>query len=259
MSGSQAILAAEQVSLQRPDEDGQMQTVIDSVSMNCAIGEVVAVVGSSGSGKSTLLRLFNRLLEPSSGRILFDGQDIRTMDPPGLRRQVTLVPQKPYLFEGTVQDNLSTVARLHNDPLPDFSQAGHRQLLDLCQVSAGWLDRDGQRLSLGQQQRVCLARALAGESQVLLLDEPTSALDPPTAESLARTFRDLVSEKELALLLVTHDFRVAEQCADRLVVLSDGQIVEEGPAVEVIAAPQSPLTREFMGRSKQSAAKRGEP
>lgn len=242
------LLQVNQVTASRPGERGMPQTVVKQASLEVHPGEVVVVVGPSGSGKSTLLRLCNRLMEPDSGQVLFAGQDVRTQEPPVLRRQVALVAQKPYLYQGTVRSNLAKPADLQNAQPPDLSSPSYSELLTLCQVDTDWLDRDGRRLSIGQQQRVCLARALMGNARLLLLDEPTSALDRPTAEALAKTFRALVANGELGLLLVTHDLRIAELCADRVLVMIDGRIVEEGPAVQVLTAPQDPAVREFVGQ-----------
>lgn len=238
------LLQAERVHLARPGQGGADQAVLDDVSLTAGAGELVAVVGPSGGGKSTLLRLFNRLLEPDSGRVLFAGQDVRQLDPPQLRAEVALVPQKPLLFAGTVRDNLTAPARLRRQTPPDDAELN--TLLDLCRIESDWLDRDGRRLSVGQQQRVCLARALAGPSRALLLDEPSSALDWPTAEALAGTFRDLADRKRLAVLLVTHDLRIARHCADRLAVLIDGRIVADGPVGEVLADPGSAAAETFL-------------
>jgi putative ABC transport system ATP-binding protein len=245
MSGS-PLLEAANVSASRFFEDDQPRRVVDNVSLTVAEGEVLAIVGPSGSGKSTLLRLFNRLLEQDSGRILFAGKSVAESDPPALRAQLPLVPQKPFLFKGTVADNLNASARLRHTAPPDLGSDEAKAILSLCQVAEEWLPRDGSRLSIGQQQRVCLARALFGPCRGLLLDEPTSALDRPTAEQLAKTFRQLARERELAMIIVTHDLRVAEICADRVAILIDGKVVEEGKASRVMNDPQHEQARAFV-------------
>ena len=129
------------------------------------------VAGPSGSGKSTLLRLLNRLADPVSGTVRYEGADVRERDPLELRREVCLVPQLPALLEGTVEDNIRFAAELAGRE-PDVAR-----LLDLAGLDASFAARDSGKLSVGEQQRVMLARALALEPRVLLLDEPTSALD----------------------------------------------------------------------------------
>jgi putative ABC transport system ATP-binding protein len=240
------LLQARAVSVSRPGEAGRLQRVLQDTTVHVDAGEVLAVVGPSGGGKSTLLRLFNRLLEADTGEILLDGVNIRTIDPPLLRARIPLVSQKPFLFSGTVRDNLQASARLRRSVLPDLNDPERQELLELCQLNPAWLDRDARKLSIGQQQRICLARALLGPCQALLLDEPTSALDRPTADLLAQTFRELASRKNLAMIVVTHDLRLAEYCADRLALLLNGSVVEEGPAARVLSHPATAEARQFL-------------
>lgn len=239
-------LQAISVTASRAGEDGRRQSVVNEANLSVNAGEVLAIVGPSGSGKSTLLRLFNRLLEPDSGEVLFAGENIQKLDPQSLRASLPLVAQKPYLFSGTVQENLQASARLRRSVPPVFSDPESQEILELCQVDTSWLPRDGRKLSIGQQQRVCLARALFGPCQALLLDEPTSALDRPTADLLAKTFRQLAEKKKLAMIIVTHDLRVAELCADRVAILLDGEIIEEGPAEKVMQSPETESARKFL-------------
>ena len=240
------LLQARQVIASRPKETGGLQRVLAKTTLEVNSGEVLAIVGPSGSGKSTLLRLFNRLLEPDSGEILLAGEDVRNLSPPTLRTHIPLVTQKPFLFPGSVRHNLQTPARLRQMELPDFNDPALLELLELCHVDSSWLDRDARKLSVGQQQRVCLARAMVGPCQVLLLDEPTSALDRPTADQMALTFRQLAREKGLAIVFVTHDLRLTERCADRVAFLSNGAIVEEGSASQLLHHPETPEVRAFL-------------
>lgn len=246
MSRAEPLLAARGVSFSRRIDDGRRQPVLQAVDLQVDSGEILAVVGPSGSGKSTLLRLFNRLLEPDRGQILLAGQDIRTLPPPLLRTRIPLVAQKPFLFSGTVRNNLQIPARLRRAALPDIEGPEIQEILDLCQVSPSWLDRDAHKLSIGQQQRVCVARSLVGPCQALLLDEPTSALDRPTADQLAQTFHQLARKRGLAMIFVTHDLRIIERCADCVVLLLDGTVVEEGPTDQVLHHPATDAAREFL-------------
>lgn len=240
------LLQAENVRVSRPAESGGLRQVLKGASLQVASGEVLAVVGPSGSGKSTLLRLFNRLLEPDHGRILIEGEDVRSFAPPELRARVPLVAQKPFLFAGTVGDNLQTPARMRRAGLPDLESPVVRELLELCQVDPAWINRDARKLSVGQQQRICVARALVGPCQALLLDEPTSALDRPTADLMAHTFRQLARKRNLAIIFVSHDLRLTERCADRVALLLDGAIAEEGPPARVLHAPATEAARAFL-------------
>ncbi|WP_305045749.1 ATP-binding cassette domain-containing protein [Geoalkalibacter sp.] len=226
--------------------DGKSRLVLDGLSLRLASHLITAVVGPSGCGKTTLIRLANRLEEPDAGRILLAGRDVRSLDPLDLRRRVGLVGQLPFMFPGTVLDNLGKTFALRRmtAPAPDSEQM--LELLDLCQIPPELLGQDARRLSPGQQQRVSLARALIAGPDVLLLDEPTSALDRPTADRLSMMLRDLARSRGLTILMVTHDLRLAERCAERLAFLNEGRILEEGAAGEVLRNPRHESLRRFL-------------
>jgi putative ABC transport system ATP-binding protein len=176
-----------------------------------------ALVGPSGSGKSTLLRLLNRLADPDEGSVRFHGTDVRELDPLELRRRVGLVPQLPAPIAGTVADNVCFGPRLHGeqvDPEPPLRLAG---------LDPSFADRDASRLSVGEQQRVMLARALALEPEVLLLDEPTAALDEDAKRAVEETLAGL---PVVSLVLVTHERAQAERLADRVIRLEGGRIAK---------------------------------
>jgi putative ABC transport system ATP-binding protein len=253
MAHSPPLLKVDRVDASHVNETGNRQIVLKQVSVCVDAGEVVAVIGPSGSGKSTLLRLCNRLIEPDAGQILYEGRPISEINPPELRKQVGFLSQKPFLYQGSVRHNLSIPAKLAKKPMPDFAGDQFLELLDLCQVHSDWLDREARKLSVGQQQRVCLARVLMGHCRVLLLDEPTSALDPPTADALTQTFRKLALTGKLAILLVTHDLYLPKICADRMVVLLNGCVVEEGPVAELIRSPKNEAVRRFLVRTDAPA------
>jgi len=172
-----------------------------------------AVLGPSGSGKSTLLRLLNRLADPERGEVLFTGQDVRELDPLELRRRACLVPQLPAPFPGSVADNVAYGPRLCD------READVGRCLSLAGLSADYAAREASRLSVGEQQRVMLARALALEPAVLLLDEPTAALDEAARDAVERALGGL----ELSMVVVTHDPAQAERLADRVVRLGEGR------------------------------------
>jgi ABC-type sulfate/molybdate transport systems ATPase subunit len=175
------------------------------------------VLGPSGSGKSTLLRLLDRLADPDTGRVRFRGDDVRMLDPLTLRRRAVLVPQLPAPVPGTVADNVNYGPRLLGreiDPGPPLELAG---------LGRSFAERDAQRLSVGEQQRVMLARALALEPEVLLLDEPTAALDEVAKAGVERALDRLRGRSGLSLVLVTHERAQAERLAGRVVELRDGR------------------------------------
>ncbi|MFA5515705.1 MAG: ATP-binding cassette domain-containing protein [Desulfuromonadales bacterium] len=242
-------LRLEEVRKSRPGRDGLPVQILRGISLTAAAGQLTAIIGPSGGGKSTLVRLLNRLEDPDAGRILLDGQDLRLIDPLRLRQRVALTPQKPYMFEATVLENLQRVALYQGSAVPDPAAAGFREILSLCRLEAELLPRAARSLSLGQQQRVSLARALLTGPEALVLDEPTSALDRPTGDRLADTLREVCRRRRLTVLMVTHDLRLAERIADRLAFLADGQILEEGLTADLLARPQSEGLRRFLDTS----------
>lgn len=174
-----------------------------------------AVLGPSGAGKSTLLRLLNRLADPEAGRIVFRGEDVREFDPQALRREVCLVPQLPALVEGTVADNLSFAGSFGSGV-----EADPDTLLPLAGLDPSFAERDASQLSVGEQQRVMLARALALEPKVLLLDEPTSHLDEESRDVIEDALSTLRENSGISLILVTHDREQAERLSEHVVELA---------------------------------------
>jgi putative ABC transport system ATP-binding protein len=198
--------------------------------LTCSLREgASALVGPSGSGKSTILRLLNRLADPEEGRVTYRGEDVREREPRALRREVCLVPQLPALIEGTVAENIEFAAS-QNGGEPDLDR-----LLRLSGLDPGYAERDSGRLSVGEQQRVMLARALALEPRVLLLDEPTSALDEDARDAVEATLTELRARLDLATVTVTHDPAQARRLADWIVRVDAGRAVEQGAAAEILA------------------------
>jgi putative ABC transport system ATP-binding protein len=185
------------------------------------------IVGPSGVGKSSLLRLLNRLADPSAGTVRYRGRDLREHDVLKLRREVGLVPQLPALLEGTVGDNVLFGPRLAK------RAADVAESLRLAGLDPAFEPRRADALSVGEQQRVMLARTLALQPSVLLLDEPTAALDDSSKEAIERTLRDLRERLGLSYVLVTHDLDQAARLADRVLVLEPGALSEAPP----LAAP----------------------
>ena len=183
-------------------------------------GAVTAIVGPSGAGKTSLLRCLNRLEEPARGRVTLDGVDVREIDPPELRRRVGMIFQTPVLFEGGVRGNLGY-------GLNGVSEEKLARALDEAGLPRSFLERDSVALSVGQAQRVCIARALVREPEVLLMDEPTSALDKDASARVERLIGSL-ADSGIAIAVVTHDLAQARRIADRGVLRVDGRIVAAG-------------------------------
>ncbi len=201
--------------------------VLDSVSTAVPPG-ATAIVGPSGAGKSTLLRLLNRLADPDAGTISYRGRSLGEYEPLALRREVSLVPQLPALLEGTVESNLRYAAQLAGKALDSG------RCLELAGLDPGFAGRDVAKLSVGEQQRAMLARALSQEPAVLLLDEPTSALDHAARDAIEATLAELRRELEISVVLVSHDPEQARRLSDWVVRLQDGRAIEAGPVAEVL-------------------------
>jgi putative ABC transport system ATP-binding protein len=180
-------------------------------------GGATALLGPSGSGKSSLLRLLNRLTDPASGSVLFHGEDVRSLDVLELRRRAVLVPQLPAPLPGSVAENVSYGPRLTG------READVEGCLARAGLDASYAGREAERLSVGEQQRVMLARALALEPEVLLLDEPTSALDETARDGVERTLAEL-ARSGVAMVLVTHDRGQAERVASAVIRLRAGRV-----------------------------------
>ena len=202
---------------------------VRGVTLDIAQGEFVALVGASGSGKSTLLKTVNRLVEPTSGAVFLDGEDVRDQSPPDLRRRIGYVFQSIGLLPHmSVAENIGLTPRLVGERLPDERIA---ELLELVELDPAMASRLPAELSGGQRQRVGVARALAGDSHLLLMDEPFGALDPITRGQLGNRVRGLHRELGLTTVMVTHDMAEALLLATRVLVMDGGRIVaDETPA-----------------------------
>ena len=223
----QAVLRADGLGRRVP-----AKVLVEDARFEVLPGETLAIVGPSGSGKTSLLRLLNRLDEPTSGTMYLDGVDYRQIPPRQLRRRVGMVMQRPYLFPGTVADNLRFGPRERGEELSD-SQA--EELLARVGL-AGYGSRDSANLSGGEAQRVSFARTLANSPGMLLLDEPTSALDDDAKREVEAIIQKIVGEKGISCVLVTHDTAQAVRLARRALVLEVGRIVRGGTVAEVLRA-----------------------
>lgn len=226
--------------------------VVDNVSMVVPDGALAVIVGTSGSGKTTLLRMINRLVEPSSGRILIDGRDIATMPAHELRRHIGYAIQGHGLFpHRTVGQNIATVPNLLGWDRARVS-ARVEELLDLFQLDpAEFRDRYPSQLSGGQQQRVGVARALAAAPSLLLMDEPFGALDPIIRARAQEDLRQLQRRLGTTIVLVTHDMNEAIHLGDRIAVMDRAKLLQYDTPQEIVTRPATSFVGELLGSGER--------
>jgi len=226
------------------------KAAVKDLSLQVAQGEFCVLLGTSGSGKSTTLKMINRLVEFDSGDIRFAGESIRQLNARTLRRRMGYAIQSIGLFpHWTVQKNIATVPELLGWPRAQINER-ITALLALLNLDAQLLKRYPHQLSGGQQQRVGVARALAADPEVLLMDEPFGALDPVTRGALQQEMLRIHRLSGRTIVLVTHDIDEALTLADRIVLMDNGGIVQQGRPVELLTRPENDFVRDFFGRTE---------
>ncbi|SIS36900.1 ABC transporter ATP-binding protein [Salimicrobium flavidum] len=215
---------------------------LKNISLSVDKQEIAILFGPSGSGKSTLLYLFNRLIDPEQGEIFYKGKPIDDFSITGLRQNVGLLLQSPNLFPGSVLDNLKYGPSLTGS----WKEGDEKRLLEYVQLPQDLRDRDVDHLSGGQQQRVSLARTLANEPEVLLLDEPTSALDNNTAEEIEIVLKELIEEKGLTMVMVTHQLDQVRRMGTKGMFMNEGTIQETGGLPGMLDNPETLELKEYL-------------
>lgn len=227
---------------------------LKNVSIDIPDKKIIAIIGPSGCGKTTLLRSFNRLVDlvdgiRVSGEVLVDGENI--FDPKvevtHIRKKMGLLAQSPSPLPMSIYDNVAYGPRIHgqrNKKELDRIVERHLKEASLWSEVKNRLHTPASRISVGQQQRLCLARGLAVEPEIILADEPTSALDPKSSQRIEQTFLRL--KNEYTTIIVTHILRQARRLADYVVFLYCGEVIEHGPAVSVFENPKEEMTREYI-------------
>ncbi|MEU5878635.1 ABC transporter ATP-binding protein [Spirillospora sp. NPDC047279] len=228
---------------------GQAEAAVDDLTLSVRDGEIVVLLGPSGCGKTTTLRLINRLIEPTSGRIFLDGEDVTRVDADQLRRRIGYVIQQVGLFPHmTIAGNIGLIPRtLGWDKAK--TRARVDELLDLVGLEPGdYRDRYPKELSGGQQQRVGVARALAADPPAMLMDEPFGAIDPITRERLQDAFLELQAQIGKTIVLVTHDLTEALKLGDRIAMLAQGgRLVQYDTPAAILAEPADEFVTSFVG------------
>lgn len=228
-------------------------TAVGGVSCDIAPGSFVALVGSSGSGKSTLLKTVNTLVQPTEGRVLFGGEDVSGLPPAKLRRRVGYVFQGIGLFPHfSVAENIAIGPRLTGEKL---APARIAELLALVELDPALASRMPDELSGGQRQRVGVARALAGEPELLIMDEPFGALDPVTRDALGHKVRELHGTLGLTTVMVTHDMAEALLLADRVLVMDKGQLVADETPRALLAGAGGPVAQRLVSVPRDQATR----
>ena len=229
---------------------------VQAVTLEVHDGELLGLVGQSGCGKTTTLKMINRLVEPSSGRIVVNGRDVSTTDAVELRRGIGYVFQGIGLFPHmTVSENVGIVPRLLQWE-PSLIEERVDELLEMMGLSPDdYRHRMPTELSGGQQQRVGVARALAGRPNIVLMDEPFGALDPVTRDALQSEFKALQKSLGLTVVMVTHDMTEALLMADRIAVMHAGQLLQLGTPQQLLAHPDHPHVAALLETPRRHAAR----
>jgi len=229
---------------------------VQAVTLEVHDGELLGLVGQSGCGKTTTLKMINRLVEPSSGRIVVNGKDVSTTDAVELRRGIGYVFQGIGLFPHmTVSENVGIVPKLLQWE-PSLIEERVDELLEMMGLSPDdYRHRMPTELSGGQQQRVGVARALAGRPNIVLMDEPFGALDPVTRDALQSEFKALQKSLGLTVVMVTHDMTEALLMADRIAVMHAGQLLQLGTPQQLLAHPDHPHVAALLETPRRHAAR----
>ncbi|SIR73200.1 osmoprotectant transport system ATP-binding protein [Peribacillus simplex] len=223
---------------------------VKNISLDIKKGEFICFIGPSGCGKTTTMKMINRLIEPSEGKILINGDNIMDKDPVELRRQIGYVIQQIGLFPHmTILENITLVPKLLK-----WSEQKKKEraleLLQLVDMGPEYLERYPYELSGGQQQRIGVLRALASNPPLILMDEPFGALDPITRDALQEEFKNLQRTLDKTIVFVTHDMDEAIKLADRIVILKAGEIVQVGTPDEILRNPANEFVEEFIGKDR---------
>ena len=223
---------------------------VDDVSLSFEKGEFIAFIGTSGSGKTTTMRMINRMIEPTSGQILINGEDIAKKDPVELRREIGYVIQQIGLMPHmTIRENIVMVPKLLKWSDEKRKEIAER-LIKLVDLPDEFLDRYPSELSGGQQQRIGVVRALAADQDIILMDEPFGALDPITREALQDLVKELQQEMGRTIIFVTHDMDEALKLADRIVIMREGRVIQFDTPDNILREPADKFVEEFIGHER---------
>ncbi|HVL21753.1 MAG TPA: ABC transporter ATP-binding protein [Amaricoccus sp.] len=230
---------------------GSTRYAVDRLTLAVPGGRTCVLIGPSGCGKTTTLRMINRLIEPTSGRILVEGEDVMKVDPVGLRRRIGYVIQQIGLFPHmTIAENVGTVPRLLGWPKARIKDRVEEMLRLVGLDPAEFLARHPRHLSGGQRQRVGVARALAADPPVMLMDEPFGAVDPVVRARLQGEFVAILRRLGKTVVFVTHDIDEAVRMGDLVAIMDEGRLVQFGPPDQLLAGPKNAFVADFVGADR---------
>lgn len=219
--------------------------ILKDVSLTVERGEVLAIIGPTGAGKTTLLRLLDQLEAPTSGKVLFDGQEVVPRRRTEVRRRLGMVLQKPVVFDATVYDNVAFPLRLRK-----YDRKSIRDKVNAMLKTVGldgYQRRKARTLSGGETQKVALARALITDPQALLLDEPTANLDPVSLNAIEELILRFKRDNEMAIVVATHEMAQGQRLADRIAVMMNGEIIQISKPADIFRTPSDLRVAQFVG------------
>ena len=229
---------------------GGGKKAVDNISLDIESGEFIAFIGTSGSGKTTALRMINRMIEATEGQITINGKDVRKMNPVELRRKIGYVIQQIGLMPHmTIRENIVLVPKLLKWS-QEKKERKAKELIKLVDLPEEFLDRYPSQLSGGQQQRIGVVRALAAEQDVILMDEPFGALDPITRDTLQDLVKELQQKLGKTFVFVTHDMDEAIKLADKICIMSEGQVIQFDTPDNILRHPANDFVRDFIGQNR---------
>ncbi|TDL35549.1 ABC transporter ATP-binding protein [Macrococcoides bohemicum] len=223
---------------------------VNKLNMTIEKGEFIAFIGTSGSGKTTAMRMINRMIEPTSGSIVLNGKNIKDMNPVQLRRNIGYVIQQIGLLPHmTIRENITLVPKLLKWSEEDKNKKAE-ELIQLVDLPVSYLDMYPSQLSGGQQQRIGVIRALAADQEIILMDEPFGALDPITRDTLQDLVKELQVKFNKTFIMVTHDMDEAIKLADRIVIMSHGEVIQIDTPNNILRNPVNDFVKDFIGENR---------
>ncbi|MGL4695890.1 betaine/proline/choline family ABC transporter ATP-binding protein [Enterococcus larvae] len=231
------------------------KVAVEDINLSFEKGEFICFIGTSGSGKTTSMRMINRMTDPTKGKIMINGEDIQTINPVELRRKIGYVIQNIGLMPHmTIRENITIVPKLLKVDQEHRNKIAEK-MIDLVELPREMLDRYPHELSGGQQQRIGVVRALAADQDIILMDEPFGALDPITRDSLQDLIKDLQERLGKTIIFVTHDMDEALKLSNRIVIMSEGKVVQFDTPDNILNAPANDFVEELIGEDRLIQAK----